>query len=888
MTPTDEDDFNTSPDTADWVRNDSDCEAVRLGCTFDLQAATRVRKFMRDVCKHTTGAEAGTPFELLPWQWNRVVAPAFGWKMPDGTRRFKEVEVWIPKKNGKSIRVLELLVTPTGFVAAGDVKPGDALLGADGRACRVVAVAPVEQGPSYRVEFKDGTVVHAHENHDWFVKSHHHRNVTKVMDTKTIAHYVGKDGGRSGIQVPVAKALELQSATLPCDPYLYGFWLGNGTARFPQRISVNETDIEDFRRNCPYANTDNHYGQGCYAVEVPELWSRITACGHTEKRIPIEYARASVAQRWELLAGLMDSDGCISTVKGQSVYSTALPGLADDVKHLLATLGCKATVNVVSDVRENELPVYRVCFTAYADMPCSKLARKLRNRVADCKSGRRHWNAVVSCTPIPPEPMRCIQVDSPDALYLVGAGCVPTHNSTLMAAIALYLLIADGEYNAQIYGAASDKKQAAMIYDTVVSMYKINPQLQPLLKLRKSQKRIFYPRRDSSYEVLAADGFRNEGLNIHGLLFDEMHAQRDRRLWAALRYGSAARRQGIRFIVSTAGEYDEESLWWERFHMAKEVQENKRVDIHLLPCVYAMEPHEDAYDPAVWKRVNPSWGKTVNAVEFARDAEQSRLSGANAVEFKRYRLNYTMAVVTSWIPKEYWETCRLQPDEDTTDGPDAVTYIGIDLAEVTDLCAVVTCTEVADTGTPPTIRVTPDFWAPQFPTGLHMTTEARYDRWTELGLLHRVPGNVVRYGTVVKHVVSICRRRNVRAIGVDRYLAMQFAEELREGLAAAGLTVEVVLAQYTTLGMNEPVKSLEVMVYDRKIVHDGNAVLRYMFNNLKTTSDTSGNKKLDKSNKRAKIDGFAAICLALYAKMNCKKPLTSRYNSGGSLGAIEL
>ena len=561
---TDTDTFNSSPCAADWVRNDSDREALRLGCTFDLQAATRVRDFMRQVCKHTTGEEAGQPFELLPWQWNRVIAPAFGWKMPDGTRRFKEVEVWIPKKNGKS---------------------------------------------------------------------------------------------------------------------------------------------------------------------------------------------------------------------------------------------------------------------------------------------------------------------------------------TLMAAVALYLLIADGEYNAKIYGAASDKKQAAMIYDTVVSMYKINPDLVSLLKLRKSQKKILYPRRDSSYEVLAADGFRNEGLNIHGLLFDEMHAQRDRKLWAALRYGSAARRQGIRFIVSTAGEYDEESLWWERFHEAKKVQDSEKIDIHLLPCVYAMEPHEDPYDPEVWKRVNPSWGKTVNEVEFARDAAQSKQNNANSVEFQRYRLNYTMGVVTSWIPKEYWEACRLQAHEVCEDG--AVTYLGIDLAEVTDLCACASITELprdpSVKGTAPTrYAVGADFWAPFEPTGLHLSSVNRYDRWTDLGLLHRVPGNVVRYPLVIARVLALCRAKNVRAVGIDRYIAMQFAADLVDALAAEGIRTEVVLAPYTTLGMNEPTKALEVMVYDRCILHDGNAVLRYMFNNLKTTSDTAGNRKLDKSNKRAKIDGFAAICLALYARMNCKKPIFSRYNNGASLSEVEL
>lgn len=85
-----------------WVRTKSDEEAVRQGCYFDLDAAIRVREFTKRFIVGTTGQWKGEPFELLPWQWFDFIAPLFGWKRPNGFRRFRRFGVLIPKKNGKS------------------------------------------------------------------------------------------------------------------------------------------------------------------------------------------------------------------------------------------------------------------------------------------------------------------------------------------------------------------------------------------------------------------------------------------------------------------------------------------------------------------------------------------------------------------------------------------------------------------------------------------------------------------------------------------------------------------------------------------------------------------------------------------------------------------
>jgi phage terminase large subunit-like protein len=206
---------------------------------------------------------------------------------------------------------------------------------------------------------------------------------------------------------------------------------------------------------------------------------------------------------------------------------------------------------------------------------------------------------------------------------------IPKKNgkSTLCAGLVLYTLLADREIGAKVYSAAADRKQASLIFEVAKTMVKGNPKISSLLKVKPTQKRIDCELLDAYYEVLSADAFRNEGHNIHGLFFDELHTQKTRALWAALRYGSAARKQGIRFVISTVGLLDEASLWWERFNFALAVQESRKIDINLLPCVYAMKESDDYTSEEVWKRVNPSWGYTVNPLEFRRDYENSKDTG---------------------------------------------------------------------------------------------------------------------------------------------------------------------------------------------------------------------------------------------------------------------
>ena len=164
-----------------------------------------------------------------------------------------------------------------------------------------------------------------------------------------------------------------------------------------------------------------------------------------DKVIPESYLRASEAQRWSLLQGLMDSDGCISTVNSQSIYVSTVRGLAESVRELLWSLGIKNSMRQTPSTRYGQPTgetLYIIRFTSFEDQPTSRLERKYSRRRERVKKTCSCFHYIRNIEPIlHPVKMRCIQVDSPSHQYLAGTSMVPTHNSELGAALALNMLL---------------------------------------------------------------------------------------------------------------------------------------------------------------------------------------------------------------------------------------------------------------------------------------------------------------------------------------------------------------------------------------------------------------------------------------------------------------
>ncbi|WP_165495030.1 replicative DNA helicase [Actinomadura roseirufa] len=326
---------------------------------------------------------------------------------------------------GKALSLDTPLPTPTGWTTMGEVSPGDELLGADGRPTRVVAATEVMRGrPCYEVEFSDGEVIVADAGHQWRTTRAPARparpaavavraaTARSVRTTEQIAATL-HDGGRPAHTVETAAPFHLPDAALPIDPYVLGAWLATGDA----------TGLTCLDREVLDAIEAAGQPVGPHAVPgrftLPGLPERLAELGlDPGKHVPAPYLRASVAQREALLAGMLDTGGYI-TGSGRVRLALVHEPLAEGVHELALSLGHHATrASRPGAVHEIEVTPASCVFR----LP--RKAARHRVRPGDAR-------AIVDVRPVESVPVRCVQVDNGDHMYLAGRGCVPTHNSTL-------------------------------------------------------------------------------------------------------------------------------------------------------------------------------------------------------------------------------------------------------------------------------------------------------------------------------------------------------------------------------------------------------------------------------------------------------------------------
>ena len=222
--------------------------------------------------------------------------------------------------------------------------------------------------------------------------------------------------------------------------------------------------------------------------------------------------------------------------------------------------------------------------------------------------------------------------------------------SELAAAVALYLLFADNEMSAEVYGAAADRQQASIVFDVAKQMVEMSPALLRRCKVMGATKRIVNYSNAGFYQVLSAEVGTKHGFNVSGLVFDEIHAQPNRKLYDVLTKGSGdAREQPLFFIITTAGT-DKNSICYELHTKALDIMEGRKIDPSFYPVVYGLTEDEDWTDEANWYKANPSLGHTIQ-IDRVRDAFREALDNpAEQNVFKQLRLNIWTSATVCWIP----------------------------------------------------------------------------------------------------------------------------------------------------------------------------------------------------------------------------------------------
>lgn len=829
---------------------------------YDKDKADRAVAFIEHLC-HTKGKWAGQPFLLLPWQ-EQIVRDLFGIVKENGKRQFLTAYIEIPKKNGKQLALDTPIPTPEGWKTMADLKVGDRVFDEQGKPCHVVAKSPVDDTEqAYELVFRDGGRIVAGERHLWDVEYTHGKTREKQWTTgeiyRRMKQYREKfKDNRSLIRIPVNQLLHLPERNLPLDPYLYGYWLGNGSATKPE-ITVRDSDVEDLIPLIPYP-LHNRYPQTCGGSEilVYKALKSILVKNFRDKVIRPEYLRASETQRWALLQGLMDSDGCIGTRKGQGVYVSTIQELVESVQELLWSLGIKNAMTSCPSTRYGKPTgetLYQIRFTAFTDQPVSKLHRKSIRRRECEKKTRSCFHYLEEIKPLDDKvPMQCIQVDSPSHCYLAGRMMLKTHNSELAAAIALYLLYADNEPSAEVYGAACDRNQASIVFDVARQMVEMSPALMRRSKIRTAGKRIINYRNAGFYQVLSAETGTKHGLNVSGLVFDEIHAQPNRKLYDVLTKGSGdAREQPLFFIITTAGN-DKNSICYELHTKALDLMAGRKKDSTFYPVVYGLEHEEDWKDEANWYKANPSLGHTIQ-IDRVREAYRNAVENpAEENVFKQLRLNIWTSASIRWIPEQVYDKGNLPMDRDALRG--RLCYGGLDLSSTSDITALVLAF-------PPRTEeekyiLLPFFWLPEDTLELRCRRDhVLYDVWQKQGFIQTTEGNVIHYGFIEKFIERLGETYHIREIAYDRWNATQMVQNLED----MGFTMVPFGQGFKD--MSPPSKELFKLLMEGNIIHGGNPVLKWMAGNVVMRQDPAGNIKPDKEKSVEKIDGIVASIMAL-------------------------
>lgn len=420
----------------------------------------------------------------------------------------------------------------------------------------------------------------------------------------------------------------------------------------------------------------------------------------------------------------------------------------------------------------------------------------------------------------------------------------------IASGVGLLLAFFDGEGGAEVYAAATKRDQAKIVWDEAARMVKASAGLRS--RIRSTVGSLFIEGSASKFAPLGADADTLDGLNVHGVLVDEVHALRGRSLWDVLGTASGARRQPVRFAITTAG-YDRKSLCWELHTFGMAVLDGLEGPAADATFVYiaTLDEGDDPFDEAVWPKPNPNFGVSVKPDEMREQASRARAMPGALNSFLRLRMNVWTDQANRWADMEAWDACKAEPIFDRM----WPRFGGLDLASTRDITAFLLISP-SDDGY---LDVRPYFWCPA--DGIRQRSErdgVPYDVWADLGLITATPGNVTDYDRIRSDIRDIADDLGSGPTGYDRWNASQLVSQLQEDGA------DMVPVGQGFQSLSSPMREVEKLMLGKRIRHGGHPVLRWMVANLQASQDPAGNLKPDREKSADKIDGFAALLDAVF------------------------
>jgi phage terminase large subunit-like protein len=444
----------------------------------------------------------------------------------------------------------------------------------------------------------------------------------------------------------------------------------------------------------------------------------------------------------------------------------------------------------------------------------------------------------------------------------------PRGNGKTAKAAGLLNLVAfcDDEPGAQIYSAASDREQAALVFRQARGMLVNRPELGDQCRIFASMKSIEYPQ-NTIYKALSSESETKHGFNTHFLIFDELHAQTHSELLEVLMTSTGKRRQPMIWYITTA-DYKRESVCNEKYDYACKVRDGIINDPKFLPVIFEASAQDNWRDPAVWRKANPNLGITIPLEYMERECLRAQTQPTFENTFKRLHLNVRTEQDVRWIPMAQWDDCG-QPFELAALANEPA-WAGLDFGWRDDMAALVLVIPRGDE-----VFLLPRFWLPK--QCRRDLTASPMREFLAQGLVELTEGNSTDVECIYAALEEYRKRYDLQGVALDPANARKQEQDLQ----ANGYTVMEFLQSKKSY--NEPCLRFAELVRSGKLRHGGHPVLRWMASNVEVELNGLNQIMPKKRLSAEKIDGIVAAIMGLGMQMFSPQPKRSVYETRGLL-----
>lgn len=431
---------------------------------------------------------------------------------------------------------------------------------------------------------------------------------------------------------------------------------------------------------------------------------------------------------------------------------------------------------------------------------------------------------------------------------------VPRKNGKTQLAAALALAHLSGpesESRGQIYSAASDRDQAALIFNEMVAMIERHEFLANRINITRHYKRLEDLENGTIYQALSSDARKAHGLSPSFVVCDELAQWHGRELFDNLTTATGARKEPLTVVISTQSS-DPNHVMTELTHYAQQVRDKVVEDPTFLPILYQAPMDCDPWDEKVWHDCNPALGDFRSLEEMRVFAAQAKRLPAKEAAFRNLYLNQPVDSEQRFISSDDWNACGAAVDASLLEGQPC--WAGLDLGSTNDLTALLLYFPFNDGA------VLPFFWVPSDNLADREKVDGvPYPVWKREGLIDSAGARATDHLQIVKKVADLAQTYDIKGIAYDRWAMKPLLKLLDD----EGIKLPMVEWGQGYKDMGPAVSAMERAILSGELRHGGHPVLTWNCTNAVVMIDPAGNQKLAKDRSRDRIDGMVALAMAI-------------------------